>query len=38
MTTSGFQLNYEMPENETNATYPEDIADNVFTIRMQAKF
>jgi phosphate-selective porin len=33
-----FSLNYEMPWNETNATYKEDIADNVFTIRMQAKF
>jgi phosphate-selective porin len=33
-----FSLNYEMPWNETNSTYKEDIADNVFTIRMQAKF
>ena len=33
-----FSLNYEMPKNETNTTYPEDIEDNVFTIRMQAKF
>ncbi len=33
-----FSLNYEMPTNETNAIYKDDIADNVFTIRMQAKF
>jgi phosphate-selective porin len=33
-----FSLNYEMPRNETNATYTEDIKDNVFTVRMQAKF
>jgi hypothetical protein len=33
-----FSLNYEMPWNEKNATYKEDIADNVFSIRMQAKF
>jgi len=31
-------LNYEMPWNETNATYKEDIDDNVFAVRMQAKF
>lgn len=33
-----FSLNYEMPWNEINETYKEDIADNVFTIRMQARF
>ena len=33
-----FSINYAMPKNETNATYPEDIADNAFGIRMQAKF
>jgi phosphate-selective porin len=33
-----FSLNYDMPWNETNATFTEDIADNVLTIRMQAKF
>jgi phosphate-selective porin len=33
-----FSVNYEMPWNETNTTYTRDIADNVFTIRMQAKF
>ena len=29
---------YAMPVNETNAANPNDIADNVFTLRMQAKF
>jgi hypothetical protein len=33
-----FSLNYEMPKNETNADYPKDIKDNVFAIRMQARF
>jgi phosphate-selective porin len=33
-----FSLNYEMPRNETNATVTKDIKDNVFGIRMQAKF
>jgi phosphate-selective porin len=33
-----FSLNYGIPRNETNATYPDDIEDNVFGIRMQAKF
>ena len=33
-----FSLNYEMPKNETNASYPKDIKDNVLGIRMQAKF
>lgn len=33
-----FSLNYEIPKNETNATYPDDIEDNVLGIRMQAKF
>jgi phosphate-selective porin len=33
-----FSLNYGIPKNETNATYPDDIEDNVFGIRMQAKF
>ena len=29
---------YTMPKNETNATNPSDIKDNLFTIRVQAKF
>jgi hypothetical protein len=29
---------YTMPKNETNATSPSDIKDNLFTIRVQAKF
>ena len=29
---------YEMPKNETNATNPADIKDNLFSIRLQAKF
>lgn len=29
---------YLMPENETNATNPADMKDNLFTIRVQAKF
>ena len=29
---------YTMPKNETNATTPADIKDNLFTIRVQAKF
>jgi phosphate-selective porin len=29
---------YAMPKNETNTANPEDIADNVFTLRLQAKF
>lgn len=33
-----FSLNYGIPKNETNATYPDDIEDNVFGIRVQAKF
>jgi phosphate-selective porin len=33
-----FSLNYEMPKNETNSTYTKDIKDNVFGLRMQAKF
>lgn len=33
-----FTLNYGVPLNEKNATYPEDIKDNTFTIRAQAKF
>lgn len=33
-----FSLNYGIPKNETNATYPDDIKDNVLGIRMQAKF
>lgn len=33
-----FSVNYEMPKNETNSNYPGDIEDNVFGIRMQAKF
>jgi phosphate-selective porin len=31
-------LNYITPKNETNATTPADIKDNVFTVRVQAKF
>jgi phosphate-selective porin len=31
-------LNYEMPENETNATYPTELKDNTLGIRIQAKF
>jgi hypothetical protein len=33
-----FTVQYEMPKNEISSTYPEDIADNIFSIRMQAKF
>jgi phosphate-selective porin len=33
-----FSVSYEMPKNEKNTTNPKDIADNVFGIRMQAKF
>jgi phosphate-selective porin len=33
-----FSLNYGIAKNETNATYPDDIKDNVLGIRMQAKF
>ena len=33
-----FSMNYAIAKNETNTAYPEDIADNVFGIRMQAKF
>ena len=36
-----FSVQYEMPKNEINSTskvYNKDIADNVFTLRMQAKF
>jgi len=33
-----FSVQYEMPKNETNTSNPNDIADNVFSIRMQAKF
>jgi phosphate-selective porin len=29
---------YAMPKNETNTANPKDIADNVFTLRLQAKF
>jgi phosphate-selective porin len=31
-------LNYEIPENETNATNPKDLKDNVLGVRIQAKF
>ena len=31
-------LNYIMPKNETSATTVADIKDNVFTVRVQAKF
>jgi phosphate-selective porin len=33
-----FSVSYEIPKNETNTKTPHDIADNVFSIRMQAKF
>jgi phosphate-selective porin len=33
-----FSLNYEIPKNETNTAIPDDIADNVLGIRMQARF
>jgi phosphate-selective porin len=33
-----FSINYEIPKNETNTTYTKDMNDNVFGIRMQAKF
>ncbi len=33
-----FSLNYEIPKNETNATYEDDLKDNVLGIRMQARF
>jgi hypothetical protein len=31
-------LNYEMPKNEKNSTYPTDLKDNTLGIRIQAKF
>ncbi|MBA4321980.1 MAG: hypothetical protein C0408_04110 [Odoribacter sp.] len=31
-------LNYEMPENETNASNPKNLKDNVLGVRIQAKF
>jgi len=31
-------VQYEMPKNETNTTTPDDLEDNVFTLRAQAKF
>jgi phosphate-selective porin len=31
-------LNYLLPKNETNASNPTDKKDNVFTVRVQAKF
>lgn len=31
-------LNYITPKNETNASNPSDLKDNVFTVRVQAKF
>ena len=31
-------LNYEMPDNETNATNTKDLKDNTLGIRIQAKF
>jgi len=33
-----FSVQYEMPKNETNAKNPTDKNDNVFSVRMQAKF
>lgn len=31
-------LNYLLPKNETNASNPADMKDNIFTVRVQAKF
>jgi len=31
-------LQYEIPENETNAKVPNDLKDNTLTVRIQAKF
>jgi phosphate-selective porin len=31
-------VNYEMPQNEANASVPKDLRDNVFGVRVQAKF
>ena len=31
-------LNYEMPKNEINASNPKELKDNVFGVRVQAKF
>lgn len=31
-------LNYEMPKNETSSKVPNEIKDNVFGVRIQAKF
>jgi phosphate-selective porin len=31
-------LNYEIPENEINTTYPVQLKDNTFGVRIQAKF
>ncbi len=31
-------VNYEIPKNETNSTITDDIKDNVFGLRLQAKF
>jgi hypothetical protein len=31
-------LNYEMPKNEKNTTYPTDLKDNTLGIRIQARF
>ena len=33
-----FSVQYEMPKNETNTKNPTDKKDNVFSVRMQAKF
>lgn len=33
-----FSVQYEIPKNETNASNPVDKKDNVFSVRMQAKF
>jgi hypothetical protein len=33
-----FTLQYGIPFNEKNTTYPKDIKDNTFSIRVQAKF
>jgi phosphate-selective porin len=36
--TIRISLNYEIPGNEVNTTYPADLKDNVFGVRIQAKF
>jgi len=33
-----FSVSYEMPQNEKNTANPDDISDNIFSVRMQARF